>query len=921
MAEPYETVKLNYTIHKFSSYSADYIPENISVNNPTDQLSRWFTDSNTPSQYIMLKLTSPAVVETIMFGKYMKAHVSDLKRFKVLGGTDDRNMSELLSAGLKNDSAPETFHLRHRTREGLYLPVTYIKILPLQSWGPAYNFTIWYVELHGKNHPELIKYAMDTISLRKEEEAVRILLKHLRRRRYKDAFEALSRESGVRLEGPTQAKLWNALVENGDYELTEKILDDAIAAGELDWYVSWQPYSPRWKLLSPCSAAVEERLCWSPPPQPARRALMNTTNTDPRPDCNGEVTPSSVVDAYDESDPLKPGSGGDRPGPRGGHQLVVDPDTGNLYLFGGWNGTSDLDDLWCYGPERAQWSLRCAHSGAVGGPTPRSCHKMALHPSRGVLYTLGRYLDNAMRVPENMKSDLYSYSIESNTWQLVCEDTAAVGGPRLVFDHQMCIDADSNTIYVFGGRVLPSNTDEAACPQYSGLYAYYIDTDTWELLLDEQDSRGSLRPRVGHSMLFHPIQRRLYIFAGQRNKEHLVELWWYDVNTGQTGKLGSSEAPCPPPAAGFTQRATLDPHCDDMFVLSVSTYSARAYRNSVNMATVPPAAGFTQRATLDPHCDDMFVLSGMSKEKDKRVHNALWVFSLRRLTWSCLYRSERARAREPRPRFAHQLVLDVNRKYKRVHNALWVFSLRRLTWSCLYRSERARAREPRPRFAHQLVLDVNRKVHYLFGGNPGNEGAPRLRLDDLWALELVRPSLASIAVAMRVSVREACYRSLCASRDPRRAARALPYLRRRLHSVLDHSDEKQVQHFQKLPTLLFAGPQTSEFSARSLSPAAARRLARRKARTAGDNGLELSRSLAAVLGADDTVPELPEPFEELEEPTPDTWDVGDTGSDDSDDDTASSARAARVQLYDKLCQYFRPSVVPPQADITDLVTL
>ncbi|XP_048483579.1 muskelin [Plutella xylostella] len=833
MAEPYETVKLNYTIHKFSSYSADYIPENISVNNPTDQLSRWFTDSNTPSQYIMLKLTSPAVVETIMFGKYMKAHVSDLKRFKVLGGTDDRNMSELLSAGLKNDSAPETFHLRHRTREGLYLPVTYIKILPLQSWGPAYNFTIWYVELHGKNHPELIKYAMDTISLRKEEEAVRILLKHLRRRRYKDAFEALSRESGVRLEGPTQAKLWNALVENGDYELTEKILDDAIAAGELDWYVSWQPYSPRWKLLSPCSAAVEERLCWSPPPQPARRALMNTTNTDPRPDCNGEVTPSSVVDAYDESDPLKPGSGGDRPGPRGGHQLVVDPDTGNLYLFGGWNGTSDLDDLWCYEPERAQWSLRCAHSGAVGGPAPRSCHKMALHPSRGVLYTLGRYLDNAMRVPENMKSDLYSYSIESNTWQLVCEDTAAVGGPRLVFDHQMCIDADSNTIYVFGGRVLPSNTDEAACPQYSGLYAYYIDTDTWELLLDEQDSRGSLRPRVGHSMLFHPIQRRLYIFAGQRNKEHLVELWWYDVNTGQTGKLGSSEAPCP-----------------------------------------PPAAGFTQRATLDPHCDDMFVLSGMSKEKDKRVHNALWVFSLRRLTWSCLYRSERARAREPRPRFAHQ-----------------------------------------------LVLDVNRKVHYLFGGNPGNEGAPRLRLDDLWALELVRPSLASIAVAMRVSVREACYRSLCASRDPRRAARALPYLRRRLHSVLDHSDEKQVQHFQKLPTLLFAGPQTSEFSARALSPAAARRLARRKARTAGDNGLELSRSLAAVLGADDTVPELPEPFEELEEPTPDTWDVGDTGSDDSDDDTASCARAARVQLYDKLCQYFRPSVVPPQADITDLVTL
>lgn len=68
------------------------------VNKPTDQLSRWFTDSNTPSQYIMLKLGAPAIVESITFGKYIKAHVSDLKKFKILGGTDDKNLSELLSA-------------------------------------------------------------------------------------------------------------------------------------------------------------------------------------------------------------------------------------------------------------------------------------------------------------------------------------------------------------------------------------------------------------------------------------------------------------------------------------------------------------------------------------------------------------------------------------------------------------------------------------------------------------------------------------------------------------------------------------------------------------------------------------------------------------------------------------------------------
>lgn len=61
---------------------------------------------------------------------------------------------------------------------------------------------------------------------------MRILLKHLRRRRYKDAFEALSRESGVQLEGSLQARLWNALVENGDYKLAEEILEEAMH-GEL----------------------------------------------------------------------------------------------------------------------------------------------------------------------------------------------------------------------------------------------------------------------------------------------------------------------------------------------------------------------------------------------------------------------------------------------------------------------------------------------------------------------------------------------------------------------------------------------------------------------------------------------------------------------------------------------------------------
>ncbi|XP_063385695.1 muskelin [Cydia fagiglandana] len=819
MDDKYETVKLCYTIHKYSSHSANYIPENIMVNNPSDQLSRWFTDSNTPSQYIMLKIKGPAIVETIKFGKYIKAHVSDLKKFQILGGTDEHNLSVLLSAGLKKDSAPEVFRLRHRTTEGLYLPVQYLKIVPLQSWGPAYNYTIWYVELQGKTHEDLMASVLDTINLRKEEEAVRMLLKHLRRRRYKDAFEALARESGVRLEGELQARLWHALVENGDYKLAEDILDEAVTEGEFDWYMSWQPYTPVWREMSGCSVQVEDRLCCDTPP-PQRSNELSCADREPRP-LDAEVPVNGESSECDTTCCTKPG-------PRGGHQLVVDSTTGTLYLFGGWNGTEDLDDLWSYDTETERWALLCRHSGLENGPSPRSCHKMVFDPVHRRLYTLGRYLDNAQRVPSNMNSDLYMYDVPTSQWSLVMADTAAAGGPRLVFDHQMCIDSDTRTVYVFGGRVLPHNTEEAATPQYSGLYAYYLNTNTWQLLLADRHSLPAPQPRVSHSMLFHPVQRKLYMFAGQRNKEHLLDLWWWDVGSGRCGALCSGAAACP-----------------------------------------PPAAGFTQRATLDPDTDELFVLSGMSKEKDKRVYNTLWVFSLRRLTWTCVYRNDSIAPHEPRPRFAHQ-----------------------------------------------LVYDPVRKIHYLFGGNPGNQNSLRLRLDDLWALHLKRASIEKVSREAKLALREACFRELAAT--PGRDTMALKYLRKELHDVLDHNNPEEVERFHALATVLFSGGGVGR-GAVALTPRRARTLARRRATHAAPP--DLAHKLHQVLGADDTIPEPPTPYEDVSLEAPDTWDVGEDDADSGAGDADWAARHARVLLYDNLCRYFRPSKVPPQQDIADLVAL
>ena len=73
------------------------------------------------------------------------------------------------SSGLKNDTVQETFRLRHRLR-GQFFPSRFIKVVPLLSWGPSFNFSIWYVGLQGDDAPEVVQPALawhNEVSLRR----------------------------------------------------------------------------------------------------------------------------------------------------------------------------------------------------------------------------------------------------------------------------------------------------------------------------------------------------------------------------------------------------------------------------------------------------------------------------------------------------------------------------------------------------------------------------------------------------------------------------------------------------------------------------------------------------------------------------------------------------------------------------------
>lgn len=91
-------------------------------------------------------------------------------------------------------------------------------------------------------------------------------------------------------------------------------------------------------------------------------------------------------------------------------------------------------------------------------------------------------------------------------------------------------------------------------------------------------------PSVGHIVhvnlyhyelinVFSQRHRKLYIFGGQRNKEHATDFIAFDVDT-QNISVVSSDGMKPDknnvPQSGFTQRATIDCERDEIYVLSVS---------------------------------------------------------------------------------------------------------------------------------------------------------------------------------------------------------------------------------------------------------------------------------------------------------------------------------------------------------------
>ncbi|SOV05144.1 related to Muskelin [Ustilago sp. UG-2017a] len=407
--------------------------------------------------------------------------------------------------------------------------------------------------------------------------------------------------------------------------------------------------------------------------------------------------------------------------------------------------------------------------------------------------------------PVGREADFFRFSTRSEKWERLSADTYADGGPKLIFDHGLVIDAQNQMMYIFGGRV--TDPDPAKF-EFSGMWRYDIIQRSWTFLFDDRTSNGAkILSRSGHSMLLDSGRPG----ASGISPSHTRQIW---ILGGQRGASATFLA--------------------DMYTYNLATGAVREV--SRNTAHNGPEAAFTQRATIDVAAREISVFIGLIGGHNEHKRSAFWIYSIPRSSWRKVYQYEGGKQSE----FASEAVsigsggagapglglgaedgmpgtgdnIDVDGEmegddvpesgplqalptYSDEMSAddedmpieppanSWTPYAGQNTFESVSTGNAvaggsasnpgssplsptptqarpasgvgagngAQLTEPQPRYAAQLVFDDRKKVYYLHGGNPEDASDRSYRLDDFWRLTLLRPTPGEILRRAKFRVR------------------------------------------------------------------------------------------------------------------------------------------------------------------------
>jgi N-acetylneuraminic acid mutarotase len=194
---------------------------------------------------------------------------------------------------------------------------------------------------------------------------------------------------------------------------------------------------------------------------------------------------------------------GTTPSARSSFGMVYDDTDQQIIIFGGSSGTANLNDTWAYDAASNTWA-NLAPTGDA--PSIRSGCSLVYDPVQSKVVLFGG------ADADTYLNDTWVYDYTANTWTSV---TPTGDTPPVRADHRMTYDPTSATVVLFGGW------DGTA--YYNDTWAFDVTSSTWT---DLSPAGEVPEARVGHSIIYDTATSELVLFGGLVGGTNVAQDTW-----------------------------------------------------------------------------------------------------------------------------------------------------------------------------------------------------------------------------------------------------------------------------------------------------------------------------------------------------------------------------------------------------------
>ncbi|MFC2052645.1 kelch repeat-containing protein, partial [Chloroflexota bacterium] len=215
------------------------------------------------------------------------------------------------------------------------------------------------------------------------------------------------------------------------------------------------------------------------------------------------------------------------PPARSSHAIVFDSNRGKVVLFGGWNGSTNLDDTWEYDGTSQTWT----EVTPTSSPSARSSHAIVFDSNRGKVVLFGGWNGST-----NL-DDTWEYDGTSQTWT----EVTPTSSPSARYAHAMVFDSSRGKIVLFNGF---DGTWLGDSWEYDGT------NNTWTDIIPVTSPPA----RISHAMVFDNSRGKVVLFGGRSADwgPPLSDTWEYGSVIVYGYELSFTTLPLTPPSVVAT---------------------------------------------------------------------------------------------------------------------------------------------------------------------------------------------------------------------------------------------------------------------------------------------------------------------------------------------------------------------------------